>query len=69
MPGVRFLDLEEGVLGMEWIDGHSVRALLSGLPEDEEEGDTTSTQGVEKPDMATYGVTDGKMPLNCSGFC
>ncbi|KIK46840.1 hypothetical protein CY34DRAFT_75277, partial [Suillus luteus UH-Slu-Lm8-n1] len=30
VPGIRMVDVNEGVLGIEWIDGKSVRQLLPG---------------------------------------
>jgi TP53 regulating kinase-like protein len=63
VPGVRFIDLAEGVLGMEWIEGHSVRALLGGEPEqDETEEDLdgpSPSPSVLPPNISSYGVTDG----------
>ncbi|KAL4247187.1 EKC/KEOPS complex subunit BUD32 [Abortiporus biennis] len=37
VPGIRMVDAPEGVLGIEWIDGKSVRFLLGGGAEGEEE--------------------------------
>ncbi|KIJ67338.1 hypothetical protein HYDPIDRAFT_84105, partial [Hydnomerulius pinastri MD-312] len=37
VPGIRMVDAAEGVLGIEWIDGKSVRALLPGGAEGEED--------------------------------
>ncbi|KAF9050785.1 hypothetical protein BDZ89DRAFT_1107997 [Hymenopellis radicata] len=38
VPGVRMADVKDGVLGLEWIDGCSVRKLLPGAePEDDDE--------------------------------
>ncbi|KIP03306.1 hypothetical protein PHLGIDRAFT_77832, partial [Phlebiopsis gigantea 11061_1 CR5-6] len=41
VPGIRMVDAAQGILGIEWIDGKSVRFLLGGGEEDEdfEEGD------------------------------
>lgn len=37
VPGIRMVDANEGVLGLEWIDGQSVRKLLPGAePEDDD---------------------------------
>lgn len=42
MPELRCVDVKQGVLGMEWIEGWSVREVLGGgqegdeLPEDDE---------------------------------
>jgi TP53 regulating kinase and related kinases len=43
VPGLRCVDVKQGVLGMEWIEGWSVREVLGGgqegdeLPDDEEQ--------------------------------
>lgn len=37
VPGVRMVDAAEGVLGIEWIEGTTVRRLLPGGAEEEEE--------------------------------
>ncbi|KAJ7752062.1 kinase-like domain-containing protein [Mycena metata] len=37
VPGVRMVDSVEGVLGIEWIDGQSVRRLLPGGVEEEDD--------------------------------
>ncbi|KAJ7037395.1 kinase-like domain-containing protein [Mycena alexandri] len=37
VPGVRMVDSLEGVLGIEWIDGQSVRRLLPGGAEEEDD--------------------------------
>ncbi|KAF9447042.1 hypothetical protein P691DRAFT_793851 [Macrolepiota fuliginosa MF-IS2] len=36
VPGIRMVDATEGVLGIEWIEGTSVRKLLPGGAEEEE---------------------------------
>ena len=51
VPGVRLVDLETGILGMEWIEGYSVREMLGGGAEGEDdedagdEADTTADMG------------------------
>jgi TP53 regulating kinase-like protein len=47
VPGVRVIDLEAGILGMEWVDGWSVREMLGGGAEDEEEEE----EDIEELDM------------------
>jgi hypothetical protein len=54
VPDVRIVDLESGIIAMEWIDGHTVRSIL---------GD--SEDPVEIPESGTdpfdqYGITQGK---------
>ncbi|KAK0213739.1 kinase-like domain-containing protein [Armillaria fumosa] len=52
VPGIRMVDAAEGILGIEWIDGHSVRKLLpGGVEEDEEEGPANSDS------LEEYGVS------------
>ena len=47
VPGIRMVDAAEGILGLEWIDGESVRRLLPG-------------EGGEGEDaLGEYGVTVG----------
>ncbi|PPQ97455.1 hypothetical protein CVT26_002803 [Gymnopilus dilepis] len=38
VPGVRMVDASEGLLGIEWIEGSSVKRLLPSGAEDSEEG-------------------------------
>lgn len=54
VPGIRMVDATEGVLGIEWVEGKSVRMLLGGGAEGEEEkvldldeflDETTDTSG------------------------
>lgn len=44
MPGIRMVDAAEGILGLEWIDGQSVRRLIPG--EDGEGEDALGEYGV-----------------------
>ncbi|THV02581.1 hypothetical protein K435DRAFT_827412 [Dendrothele bispora CBS 962.96] len=39
VPGIRMVDATEGVLGIEWIEGQSVRKLLPGESEGDDEGE------------------------------
>jgi TP53 regulating kinase-like protein len=65
VPGVRFVDPAEGVLGLEWIDGHSVRALLQGEPEDEADDDMLEDSTTEPAthDLSIYNATAGESLL------
>ena len=36
MPGLRVVDVREGVLGIEWVEGWSVREVLGGGQDDDE---------------------------------
>ncbi|KAI0631708.1 hypothetical protein C8Q77DRAFT_155248 [Trametes polyzona] len=70
VPGIRMVDATEGVLGIEWIDGKSVRFLLGGGAEGEEvvEDDSEEPEGgdvIEEDDpLKEYGVTqDAVMKL------
>jgi hypothetical protein len=65
VPGVRMLDAAEGVLGIEWIEGKSVRHLLPGGAEEgdiaeanvENEGDAESDGPVDP--LEEYGISVG----------
>lgn len=35
MPGLRLVDVKQGCLGIEWIEGWSVREILGGGQEDD----------------------------------
>ncbi|KAG2148902.1 kinase-like domain-containing protein [Suillus clintonianus] len=54
VPGIRMVDVNEGVLGIEWIDGKSVRQLLPGGAELE---DISESEEVDESD-ATDPITD-----------
>ncbi|KAH9895978.1 hypothetical protein C8Q73DRAFT_773781 [Cubamyces lactineus] len=63
VPGIRMVDAAEGVLGIEWIDGKSVRFLLGGGAEGEAEvaDDSEDVQDdvplEEDEPLKEYGVT------------
>ncbi|KAI8976377.1 hypothetical protein BD414DRAFT_524620 [Trametes punicea] len=62
VPGIRMVDAVEGVLGIEWIDGKSVRLLLGGGAEGEEEVDSSSEvedeiQPEEDDSLQEYGIS------------
>lgn len=63
MPGLRFVDAANGVLGIEWVNGKSVRRLLGSGDEGEEvdgDGDGDDDQAAEEEDqLAEYQVSKG----------
>ncbi|KAI1789858.1 hypothetical protein LXA43DRAFT_543067 [Ganoderma leucocontextum] len=66
VPGIRMVDGPEGILGIEWIDGKSVRFLLGGGAEGEEEiiedddGPESEAVAVEDKDpLKEFGVPEG----------
>ncbi|OJT07233.1 EKC/KEOPS complex subunit BUD32 [Trametes pubescens] len=71
VPGIRMVDAPEGVLGIEWIDGKSVRFLLGGGAEGEEgeEGEvdddsTEDTAETEEDPLQEFSITqDSVMEL------
>lgn len=59
------VDATEGILGIEWIDGKSVRFLLGGGAEGEEEIEETADEPdedvpLEENPLQEYGVSQGK---------
>lgn len=69
VPGVRMVDVVEGVLGIEWIEGKSVRRLLPGGAEGEEEGSEEILDDVEDEEndrLKVFGVSVGKYRFNAS---
>jgi TP53 regulating kinase and related kinases len=58
VPGLRFVDVANGVLGIEWVNGKSVRFLLgSGDEYEDAEGD----EDVAEDSLIEYGVSKGTL--------
>ncbi|KIK94611.1 hypothetical protein PAXRUDRAFT_827815 [Paxillus rubicundulus Ve08.2h10] len=63
VPGIRMVDPADGVLGMEWIDGKILRALLPGGAEEEDgssEGEVPEdfeTEEDEVNPLAEFGIS------------
>ena len=70
MPGLRFVDAATGVLGIEWVDGKSVRSLLGSGDEGEEtyrEEDMDVAPAEDEDFLAEYRVPKGMSYLiHCS---
>ncbi|KAG8785246.1 serine/threonine-protein kinase bud32 [Ceratobasidium sp. 428] len=58
VPGIRFVHADSGVLGIEWIEGLSVRKVLGGGAEGEEEGEEADDEELEDLSALkeTYGL-------------
>jgi TP53 regulating kinase-like protein len=61
VPGLRFVDAANGVLGIEWVNGKSVRFLLGSGDEGE---DADSDEDVVEDPLIEYGVSKGTIPNN-----
>ncbi|KZV67730.1 hypothetical protein PENSPDRAFT_653838 [Peniophora sp. CONT] len=67
VPGIRLVDAPAGVLGIEWIDGRSVRFLLGSgdegveeeYAEDEEEEDLVDVE--EEDPLQEYGISQDEV--------
>ena len=62
MPGLRFVDAASGALGIEWVNGKSVRSLLGSGDEGEEisyEEDEDVALTEDEDLLAEYGVPKG----------
>ena len=67
VPGLRFVDAIEGLLGIEWIEGKSIRyLLLSGAQEEFEEEDEDaidqddgSSHLIEEDPLKEFGISVG----------
>ncbi|KAJ3774994.1 kinase-like domain-containing protein [Lentinula raphanica] len=57
VPGIRMVDATEGVLGIEWIEGHSVRKLLPGGAEDDGSDDVDNVDVIDSVNLNEYGVS------------
>ena len=73
VPGIRMVDAQAGVLGLEWIDGKSVRLLLGGGAENEEEAaddeDLISEESIREDPLGEFGISQGiffRSPANWS---
>jgi TP53 regulating kinase-like protein len=69
------VDAADGVLGIEWIEGESVRHLLPGGAQEEEaipEQDFENEEDDESGDLADplkdYGISVGGYHSTCSSF-
>jgi TP53 regulating kinase and related kinases len=56
VPGLRFVDVANGVLGIEWVNGRSVRFLLGSGDEGE---DADGDEDVVEDPLIEYGVSKG----------
>lgn len=68
MPGVRGVDLEGGVLGVEWVEGWSVREVLGGGAEGDEIGeeeDVEESEDIEEG-LRKLGLERGAPPSSSS---
>lgn len=66
VPGVRMVDAECGVLGLEWIEGRSVRSLLGASEEANSELDSdleATDDNVPVDELAAFGLTIGAFLL------
>jgi TP53 regulating kinase-like protein len=76
VPGIRTVDVNEGVLGIEWIDGKSVRQLLPGGAELEDISELEEVDQIDDTDatdsLTEYGISRGRAVLklwNCDHAC
>lgn len=61
MPGLRFVDATSGVLGIEWVNGKSVRYLLGSGDEGDEVDCSDEDQAmVDEDPVAEYQISKGK---------
>jgi len=59
VPGLRFVDAANGVLGIEWVNGKSIRYLLGSRDEDEDEGEVVA----DEDPLAEYAISKGMISL------
>ena len=73
VPQVVLVDIESGIIGVEWIDGKSVRFVL-GTDEDDTDGGETDGQDAagggrrgecESSGTAEYGISRGGIIEHC----
>lgn len=65
VPGLRMVDAQEGVIGIEWIEGESVRLLLGAEDEETDDSEEPSDQtDHEEPDydpLVKFNTTSCKL--------
>lgn len=60
VPGILMVDAGNGILGLEWIDGLSVRKVLPGSDEAEEEyEDDDQAEEKELATLKQYNISTG----------
>ena len=59
MPGLRFVDAASGVLGIEWVNGKSVRFLLGSSDEGEDADGNEDSVVADEDLLVEYGVSKG----------
>ena len=65
VPGLRYVDATEGLLGIEWIEGKSIRYLLPSAAQEEfheDEGidlDDASSLGTDEDPLKEFGISVG----------
>ena len=65
MPGIRFVDAANGVLGVDWVNGKSVRYLLGSG----DEGEVGEDQAIADKDwLAEYEVSKGTASIISSSL-
>ena len=58
VPGLRIVDVKQGVLGIEWIEGWSVREVLGGGQEDDEGPEEELDGALEEADEVDDDVAE-----------
>ena len=76
VPGLRYVDAIEGLLGIEWIEGKSIKHLLpSGAQEEfyEDEDidldDASSSLVTDEDPLKEFGISVGMSYLFENGIC
>jgi TP53 regulating kinase and related kinases len=66
VPGLRLVDAIEGLLGIEWIEGKSIKYLLpSGAQEEFEDGDEDRIdldESLDENPLKEFGISVGMSP-------
>ncbi|KJA15842.1 hypothetical protein HYPSUDRAFT_91682 [Hypholoma sublateritium FD-334 SS-4] len=57
VPGIRMVDASEGILGIEWIEGNSVKHLLPSGAAEDVDGDEEVPTGLHAYTLEDYGLS------------
>ena len=59
VPGIRMVDASEGILGIEWIEGSSVKHLLPSGAAEDVDGDEAVPTGLHAYTLEDFGISAG----------
>ncbi|CAO1636180.1 unnamed protein product [Sympodiomycopsis kandeliae] len=68
VPGVNLVDEKSGIIGLEWIEGQSVRELLGGGVEDDQVAEDSAQTASEASEQAQLNDTEQEKLMSLIGY-